>query len=391
MKYRTSILIDRVFGAPVLLVLNPLARLLGWTMRRRHALGPEEVRSIVVSKYVGIGSLVQAMPMLAALKRSYPDATLTLLTSSDCATFARRLGQVDRVLVVRRSGIFGTAFSSLGAVFKLWGARPQLFIDIEVYSLYASIMSVLSCARNRYGFYRRSTWLKSGALTHLLYFNSHQPVSEIYLEMARLAGAKTDGESPQLDAPPVGEVEALGAAGLQEGQYLVVNVNASDLMKERRWPLEKFGRLITMLAADGHRVVLTGTASEAPYVAGVLGHIEEAQRGNVTDLSGKLDLEGFLSVLRGARCVITNDSGPMHLAFRLGARVVTLFGPGDPVHYGYDHERFTVVRKPVYCSPCVYETSRPPCGGDNICMQQIEVQEVYDAAQVYVGEVVGSA
>ncbi len=90
---------------------------------------------------------------------------------------------------------------------------------------------------------------------------------------------------------------------------------------------------------------------------------------------------GLFALLEGARCVVTNDTGPMHMAWALGAPTVALFGPGDPVHYGPTGDRFRVIKKSMYCSPCLYEVDEPPCMGNNICMQRIGAAEVLEAVE----------
>ena len=79
--------------------------------------------------------------------------------------------------------------------------------------------------------------------------------------------------------------------------------------------------------------------------------------------------------------MVTNDTGPMHMAWALGAPTVALFGPGDPVHYGPSDYRFRVIKKSIYCSPCLYEADEPPCNGNNVCMQRISADEVLEAVE----------
>ncbi len=88
---------------------------------------------------------------------------------------------------------------------------------------------------------------------------------------------------------------------------------------------------------------------------------------------------GLFALLEGARCVITNDTGPMHMAWALGAPTVALFGPVDPNQYGWSSPRVQLLYQPVYCSPCVHEVDIPPCGGNNTCMQRIALNAVEDA------------
>ena len=105
------------------------------------------------------------------------------------------------------------------------------------------------------------------------------------------------------------------------------------------------------------------------------------------NLAGKLTLGGLFALLDEAGCLITNDTGPMHIAWALGTPTVSLFGPVDPNHYGWQGSRVAILYKRIYCSPCVHEVDEPPCGGYNVCMLRIGVDEVVAAVdRILAGE-----
>jgi ADP-heptose:LPS heptosyltransferase len=149
---------------------------------------------------------------------------------------------------------------------------------------------------------------------------------------------------------------------------------------ERRWPLDHFATTIESLTACDHRVVLIGAPNEAPYVRALHDRLSEAARRKTVDCAGKIGLADVFALLHEARCIITNDTGPMHLAIAMKRPTVCLFGPGSPDHYGTLRSNVEILYKPVICSPCIYETDEPPCAGDNTCMQLIRPDEVVDAA-----------
>ena len=80
MTHRTRILADRLIATPVAFLFNGLARVLGAVMRRDHSMTSANVNRIVVAKLIGMGSILQATPLLKALKRRYPHCTLTFVT-----------------------------------------------------------------------------------------------------------------------------------------------------------------------------------------------------------------------------------------------------------------------------------------------------------------------
>jgi hypothetical protein len=99
----------------------------------------------------------------------------------------------------------------------------------------------------------------------------------------------------------------------------------------------------------------------------------------VADTSGRLTLGELLALLSQAACVVTNDTGPMHMAIALRRPTVCLFGPCSPDHYGVEQPGVEILYHRVFCSPCVHEVDQPPCAGDNVCMQRIGAGEALGA------------
>lgn len=392
MRTRTKIAIDRWVGLPIAWALNLLARVLGVVLQRDHLGRPEDTRTIVVAKFFGLGSILQATPLLRALHRRFPTARLIFVSSFSNRRLLERLSDVDEVLLVDDRDLLRLAASTTRALVTLLARRTDLFLDLEVYSAYASVFSLLTMARNRIGFYRYSTAFKRGICTHLVFFNARQPIRRLYLQLGHAAGAVPppgDGLTP----PRVSESDHLSLAEKlpaawrlgPERPYLVVNPNASDLLLERRWPADRMAALLEALVRDGHRVVLVGSRDEVGHTDFVRGLVAERERSQVIDTAGRLDLGELLALLAHAACTVTNDTGPMHMSIALQRPTVCLFGPCSPDHYGIEQPAVEIVYKPVYCSPCVHEVDRPPCGGDNVCMQLMEVEEVLHAVNRALG------
>jgi len=363
--------------------------------RRDHRIPPADVRVICVAKYAGMGSILSALPLLAALKARYPHAQLVFLSSRKNATLLERVTTIDERLYVNEDSLQGIALSTLELCWRLWRLRPALYIDLELYSYYASMIAALSGARNRLGFYRKSTVFKRGLFTHLVFFNTVSPVHELYLQLGYVAGcrAPTEGHADprlrQLQLRPQDREEVQAVLGKWQSNaapLLVVNPNASDLCLERRWPLEHFAVAIAALLdkVPALSVVLSGAPTEREYVAG-LHSLLTRYEGRVANFAGQLSVGGLLALLERADCVLTNDSGPMHMAFALGRPTIALFGPGYPKHYAMlANSTCTIVfYEPVICSPCLYHSDTPPCGGDNQCMKLIRPEGVIAACLAF--------
>jgi len=387
MKLRRKILIDRLVGLPTVLFLNGVCRILGKVLNRDHSIDQRTVRVIAVAKYFGMGSIVQATPFLRSLRERFPEASIVFVTSSQNRALIERLEQVDAAVYVDDGDPLRLLTSTIAVVTALIRRHVDLYFDLEVYSAYSTLITLLCIARNRFGFYRYSTSFKEGIYTHLLYFNARLPIRRIYLQLGLTAGAHdliddSIGPIHVTESDRAGFLrEWVGTGAAPDALYTVINPNASDLLLERRWPASHFVALVEGLAAKGHRVVLTGAPSEATYVTTLLDALSPAGRAAATNMAGVLTLGEFFALLERASCVVTNDTGPMHFSVALGRPTVCLFGPCSPDHYGFQSARVEILYRHVFCSPCVHEIAEPPCAGNNVCMQLIEPADVLAATE----------
>ena len=146
------------------------------------------MRTIVISKYVGMGSIVQATPLIRSIRATFPRAKLIFVTGQSCRRIVERLEHVDRIITVDDRGLFPVIRTSIRTLVELIWSRPDLYFDLEVYSAYSCVMSLLSLSRNRIGFYRESAQHKRGNYTHLMYFNTGNPIRHVYLQLGRTVG-----------------------------------------------------------------------------------------------------------------------------------------------------------------------------------------------------------
>lgn len=371
--------IDRYAGRLACILLRVLVRIAGKALRINHRLDRKFER-IVVCKFKGMGSIVQASAMLDALKKQYPNAELVFVsTKANAGILKAYPEQIDRMLLLDDSGAYRLMGSSIRLLMNLWKFRPQVYIDLEVYSNFSSLICTLSAATNRIGYYKSDKDYRSGLYTHLMYYNIKAPLMEIYMQMARLLGETTANQ--RLIKPVYKRDEALSelkADGLNADSYWVVNPNASDLRLERRWDAEQFVAMMDALLDRNPslHIALCGSKAEQSYVNGI--ELQCKHRERIVNLAGKTGFNALLGLIDGAERIITNDTGPLHLSLAFDKEVIGLFGPCSPAQYG-QMERCTAVYRNVYCSPCVHEFSIPPCRGNNQCMKQISVAEVLRA------------
>ncbi|RLA86406.1 MAG: lipopolysaccharide heptosyltransferase II [Deltaproteobacteria bacterium] len=140
------------------------------------------------------------------------------------------------------------------------------------------------------------------------------------------------------------------------------------------WPREKFAELGKLLIKDGFEIILLGTQKEMRRNKEIATRISH----RVTNLTGKTSLSELAALLTKISCLVTNDTGTMHLASALGTPVVAIFGSTDPNITGPRGERAKVIRHNLSCSPC-FKRKCPE--GHFECLKSISVDEVYSAVK----------
>ena len=371
--------LDRTVGRLACAALTPIVALL-------HALSRGEVarpRRILIIKFFGLGSILRGWPLFTAIRRTWPGAEIDVLTFSSNAELARRLGAFHAVLDVDSSTFAALAATLARRIGGICTGRYDIVVDMEFFSNFATLLAALTRAPLRAGYYLQRSFRES-IFNRIVPYNPARHITDVYAALGRSIGvtaSKEDGLALRAGPEDRRRLEAeLARRGVASGEPIVVlNVASSGLCDERRWPAERFAWLNDRLHERGReRLVFVGTRGEREMV-------EETRRlcrlPAGINLAGETDLGMLIALLERAALVITNDSGPAHLADAVGTPTIVLFGPESPDHYGPLGERSTAFHAGLYCSPCLNaaNTKIAPCGGRNVCMQLIPGQDVLEA------------
>ncbi len=382
--------IDDLLGTPVLWLIGFSARLLGSLLNRNHARLP--VQRILVMKFQGIGSLAIALPALKALRLRFPEAKIVFWGTPSTVGLAKRSGIFDQHCTLDDSDLktsIVSLFKSLGTLMLL---RFDWAFDLEVYSKLSSILLTLTCARNRAGFAIESVSHREHTHTHLILFNRYLYVGEAIARLFSLCcESPLDVKYSEAFKFTRAEV-ARPDSGLHPEVFnspiIVLNPNVGELAKVRAWPEENFFGLLMLLAKrlPDYRFVLVGKGDEEIATSARICEAFNTSAGaqgqdRVLNLADRLSLDGLIQLLAKSNLVITADTSILHLAALTHAPTVALFGPTLEKTYMNVAEgwRTKALSTTLYCRPCVHHWPTPPCGGDNICMKSIEIEDVYAA------------
>ena len=323
-----------------------------------------EPRRVLLIKPSALGDIVQALPVLAGLRRRWPGAHLAWVANAGFAPLLEGCPGLDEVVPFPRRGGLGRL---LALASRLRRGRFDLAIDLQ--GLFRSAaMGWLTGAPRRAGFASArelAPWLYTDRLPTQV---KAMPAVLANWSMAQALGC--DGPPPpaRLGISAAHRAEAARLLAGQPRPLLAIHPGASWTTK--RWPAEHFAALARRARKRfGVGVAVVGGPGEEPLARAVAQAV-----GDAADLSGKTGLLVLAAVLESAQLMLANDSGPMHLAAALGTPVVSPFTCTSPLRAGPFGPGHAAVAARVACAA----SYRRRCAS-MVCMRELTPDRLWPA------------
>ncbi|MBF0521788.1 MAG: glycosyltransferase family 9 protein [Candidatus Omnitrophica bacterium] len=374
MKLKIIKIIDFYLGNLLIVIFKPLTIILGHILPINHSLTIKN--KITVIKILGGGSLVIALPALLGLRKKFPDVRISLVTMKDVAPFAQTLNIFDEILEIDSSTISSFTLSGIKAYLKTF--KTDTIVDLEVHSRISTIFSLLTCARNRIGFYRESAFWRKGISTHLLYFNVFSGAYHFYDKAFGLFSV-----SPCSTLECKDHLTASWPKVKKEKYQICIGHACSDFSPERMLTAEQWKTIFLRKLAKhaGAEIIFLGSGKDKPLAENIIAAVtSDFPSCTFSNLCGKTSLKESLSVLYSSDEFWGVDSALLHYARIFRIKSSSWWGPTDPQTRLRPIEGLLeeVYYKKIPCSPCVHVTETPPCRGDNICIQNLFNEEQKD-------------
>ena len=344
---------------------------------------PIRKKSVLIVLVAGIGDLVLASPAIRAIRNGYPGAEIHLLTSTEAFPLARNYPYVDRTHsfplreILEKKQPLSTAWKIVSQLRRVrFDMAVNLYsVDSRVGAVRMAALFLAFGAKERVGHDNLGFGL---ALTNKIprdVFRGRHKMDSM-LEVSIYAGGKPDDKGIEIfwekaseekwsqlfDGPRVGADEVR------------IGINPGGYRPNRRWEPRRFAAVADRLCdALNAKIFIFGGPGEEKITAAV---VDEMKHDAVV-LAGKLNLNDLAYIASHLDLMITNDSGPMHIAAAAGAPLVVIFGPSDPKIFGprIPEERYDIVHANLDCQPC----SKINCEHVT-CLKEISPDDVFEAA-----------
>ncbi len=388
MSVETMRWLDRWLGVPLCFLLSLGARWRGWLPARQATTA--RPRRVLCIQLAEMGSLVLVGPSLQWLRsQGLVPSFVSFARNRECLSMVG-MGDAERVFLWRTdtAWVFGRDF--LRFLAWAWRQRFDVSIDFEPCSRFSALLGLLAGARQRAGFAHDGVY--RGRLHNLpVPYRDDRHMSENCLA---LATALLPSEVPRpwplievawreqiaaaLDAGDRAHVtEVLGRALPMAATHclILLNANAGDLLPQRRWPADRYVVLAQRLLQTHPDVCIGFIGAPADGLA-IDGMVNAVRSSRCASLAGAVSVGQLPALFSRSRLLVSNDSGPAHIASLTQTPTLVLFGPETPLLY-LPLGRARPLYAALPCSPCIRPANqrRSNCT-DNRCMQAISVDSV---------------
>ena len=399
-------LIDRWAGIPLCFVTGLWAWLKSVRKSKLENCTKQDLPEIIV--FIGlaeIGALVVAHPAIQAARDKYPNSRVCFITAPAGKETLELMGfKEDEILLISMASLSGLFLDLISIRKNLNGKRVSAIV-LEPFTRISALISIWIGSSNRIGchrFYNEGSYIGS-LLTHRLVYNSHLHASQTYLALTKTLSEPISNQ-PLLKKKIPSQIKNRLKINIKEidqkslkkrlvSEYpekvlkkiVLLNVNASDIVPLRKWPLNNFVELGKKLLEDPSITIILTGSSEEHHACEVL--LKEINSEKVINFAGKTTFKELITLYTISDLLITNDSGPVHFASTTDIAILALFGPETPKIFGPMSPNAKVISMELACSPCisVFNQKKSYCN-DNQCMKQITVKLVLSEAQKIIGK-----
>ncbi len=334
-----------------------------------------------------LGDAVLTLPLLQSLRGAYPDSPLDFWVRKGLGPLFAAHPAVSRVLEYDKRGADKSLASALGAGWQLGREGYSLWVSAHA-SLRSGLIGRWSSAKIRIGY--DAPWFNAWFYTHTVP-RRFADLEEIERLLQLLGPLDLPGRGITPDTWPMialpqsardGAAAFFASLPGAADNVPVLGLHPGSIWGTKRWTAEGFASVAAKAAREGAQVLLFAGPGEEAMAAAVktmacteLGHAGERA---LTDLSGRLSLPELAAYIGCLSCYLTNDSGPMHLAWPQRVPVTAVFGP-TVRKWGFfpRGEHSSVIEVPLDCRPCgLHGPQVCPLGHHN-CMKLVTPDMVW--------------
>lgn len=331
-------------------------------------------KKILVTFLMHLGDLTLTTPFIHALRKAAPDAQITFLADEKLKDVVLHNPYLDEVITIDKKGRDNSLLALIACARKLSGMDFDVLINLHPNER-CSFICALTKTRVRAGTTHKLFKPLWDVFTPL---NRKIHAADMYLNVLEQLGVQHI-EHNGLEIFPGEEhlrhAEAFWRENGVFGSDKLIGFNIGSAVVTKRWAPERFAKVADILAGKGYKPVFFGGTMDEEMVHQAVSRM----RTTPIVATGAFTIGGLAAAMRRCSLIITNDSGPMHVAISQKVPIVAMYGPSSPKLYG------------PYTDEAIIVTAQPPCLGcadgmkhkcdDMQCMTRLTVEQVVQSAE----------
>lgn len=352
-----------------------------------------EERKILVIHTGGIGDLIMATPTLKAVRHLFPKASIHFLGNPKSIEAIRDLPYVNEIIAINTGRIKSRILGEIPGMLKLvrflrnrkynslFVLQPQLTFGAAIrMGLFIIPLGI----PERFG---RNTNGRAFFLTKEVEETSSSKKHEVerMLDVIRLAGAVPENYNMTI---PISQNDRNVILGLLNDNRItqldfLIALAPGFGKPTRGWYPDKWAQLADrLISKHGATILIVGGLKEMNLAI----QISNLMKERPIIIAGKTNIFQTAALMEQCQIVISNDSGPMHIAAAVRANIVALFGPGDynRIRPYANTDKFVIVTKNAQCAPCYKVECKETSKEGHRCMTDITVDDVFLAAEKFI-------
>ncbi|MCK5738072.1 glycosyltransferase family 9 protein, partial [bacterium] len=276
---------------------------------------------ILVIRLSSIGDVILTTPVLTAVKKKFPEAQIDFMVMDKFKAAISGNKHINHLILFEKK-----RYRGISGIQNFARSLKTMDYDLVI-DLHAKIRSLIICheLKTKVLRYKKRAWWKTlGVRLRLIRYQVDDTIVKNYFKPLKSLGIAYNGEHLEFNFSQADEIKVQ-----KYKNSVVMAPGAANPTK--KWPGENFAELGRML---NQNIVLVGGKDEFEEFESIRRRIGS----RCTNLSGKLTLKESGALMAGSKYVVTNDSGPFHIARGVGKKVFVIFGPTDPEMFEYDDD-----------------------------------------------------
>lgn len=359
--------LDRRLGLPIVKLLSYINK------RSDINLNP---RKIIILKFWGIGTIIQSSSLLKAIRKNWPGAEIIFITLNNNKELYNNSKLFNKIIYLNVKNVFTVVTGTIRVIKFLRNNNSDLIIDLEPLSNYTAIIAYLSKSKKKIGF-KMAIGIRHKLYDEAVDYEDGEHINDKFLNFAKYLKIGYDNNLVEPVVSPIDKKNIINLLNRKKiKDFVIFNINSSDLIIERRYPRERFAKLADYVIDKYKRdIIFTGVSNQSEYVKSCIEMIKNKDKTH--NFCGK-SLPELIYLISLCKLIVTNDSGPLHIAVSTSTPSVSFFGPETPRLYGPRGKIHKVLYKPPKCSPCidVYKGKKVYCSINQKCLRNIKIGEV---------------